>query len=174
MSFLVAPEASAVGHVAKLHGWYNTGCYTESAPYVWGNESRLDPAIKADGVANWDLSIVKKFPITADGKVNFQFRAEFYNLFNRAQFSGPNGTFDANSEAAWVTGAEQPAQSRPVCSAPQLLVCFTVLPESPGPGWQHPGPGFFLREQSLKTRRQHSGISTPSRLLARRLQYLYT
>jgi len=92
------------GHVAKLHGWYNTGCYTESAPYVWGNESRLDPAIKADGVANWDLSIVKKFPITADGKVNFQFRAEFYNLFNRAQFSGPNGTFDANSEAAWVTG----------------------------------------------------------------------
>ena len=91
------------GAVSKLHGWYNTACFAESPAYVWGNESRNDSSITAPGIANWDLSIVKKFPITADGKINFQFRSEFYNLFNRVQFGGPNGQFDANSEAAWVT-----------------------------------------------------------------------
>jgi hypothetical protein len=91
------------GAVSKLHGWYNTACFQASQPFTWGNESRNDSSIQGAGIANWDLSIVKKFPITADGRVNFQFRTEFYNLFNRVQFGGPNGTFDASSEAAWVT-----------------------------------------------------------------------
>jgi hypothetical protein len=54
-------------------------------------------------VANWDLSIVKKFAISADGRVNLQFRSEFYNLFNRVQFGYPNTQFDATSGAAKVT-----------------------------------------------------------------------
>lgn len=90
--------------VSKLHGWFNTACFVESPPYVWGNESRNDSTLEAPGIANWDLSIVKKFPITADGRVNVQFRSEFYNLFNRVQFGVPNTQFDATSEAGWVTG----------------------------------------------------------------------
>jgi len=86
----------------KLTGWYNTACFTDSAPFVWGNENRLDTKIEAPGVANWDMSIVKKFPITADGRFNLQFRAEFFNLFNRVQFGYPNGTFDAPSGAATI------------------------------------------------------------------------
>ena len=89
--------------VKKLNEWYNTSCFTESPPYVWGNESRNDPTLEAPGVANWDLSIVKKFPISGDGKVNVQFRSEFYNLFNRVQFGYPNTQFDATSGAAQVT-----------------------------------------------------------------------
>jgi hypothetical protein len=95
--------------VSKLHGWYNTACFTESPSFAWGNESRNDSTIKSAGIANWDLSIVKKFPITGDGRVNFQFRGEFYNLFNRVQFGGPNGTFDTTNQPAWVTSqANQP------------------------------------------------------------------
>lgn len=89
--------------VSRLTGWYNTGCFTESLPYTWGDESRNDSVIRGPGMANWDMSIVKKFPFTADGRINMEFRAEFYNLFNRVQFGPPNGTFDATSEAAWVT-----------------------------------------------------------------------
>jgi hypothetical protein len=91
------------GAVSKLHGWFNTQCFVASQPFAWGNESRNDSTIQQAGIANWDLSIVKKFPITADGRLNFQFRTEFYNLFNRVQFGGPNGQFDAGSEAGWVT-----------------------------------------------------------------------
>jgi len=89
--------------VSKLNAWFNTACFTESPAYVWGNESRNDGTLEAPGVANWDLSIVKKFPLTADGKINLQFRAEFYNLFNRVQFGYPNTQFDATSGAAAVS-----------------------------------------------------------------------
>jgi len=88
--------------ISKLHGWWNPACYTNSDPFTWGNEPRLDSTIIGPGIANWDLSVVKKFAITADGRVNFQFRAEFYNLFNRVQFGPPNGTFDASSEIGWT------------------------------------------------------------------------
>jgi hypothetical protein len=90
---------------SKLNEWYNTSCFTESPAYVWGNESRNDSSLESAGIANWDLSIVKKFPVTADGRVNFQFRAEFYNLFNRVQFGPPNNQFDAINGAAAVTSA---------------------------------------------------------------------
>jgi len=89
--------------IQKLNGWFNTACFTESKPYVWGNESRLDSTLEAPGVANWDMSIVKKFAITPDGRVNFQFRAEFFNLFNRVQFGYPQTQFDATSGAGQIT-----------------------------------------------------------------------
>jgi hypothetical protein len=96
--------------VKKLAGWYNTACFTDSAPFVWGNESRNDSTLESPGVANWDMSIVKKFPITADGRFNLQFRTEFFNLFNRVQFGYPNDTFDAPTGAATVApnGANLP------------------------------------------------------------------
>ncbi|MGB6688952.1 MAG: carboxypeptidase-like regulatory domain-containing protein [Terracidiphilus sp.] len=89
--------------VKKLNEWFNTSCFTESPPYVWGNESRNDSTLEAPGLANWDLSIVKKFPISPEGRVNLQFRSEFYNLFNRVQFGYPNTQFDATSGAAQIT-----------------------------------------------------------------------
>ena len=108
----VAGCAKTIGGSAtkKLAEWYNWSCFTESVPFVWGNETRLDATLESPGVANWDMSIVKKFPITADGRLNLQFRAEFFNLFNRVQFGYPNTTFDAPSGAATVapSGANNP------------------------------------------------------------------
>lgn len=76
--------------VQRRDNWFNAACYTDPGVNVYGNQPRLDPSLQAPGMANWDLSIVKKFPITADGRLNLQFRAEFYNLFNRTQFGVPN------------------------------------------------------------------------------------
>jgi len=83
--------------VSKLNGWFNSKCFQTAPAYVYGDESRLDSTLEAPGVANWDMSIVKKFAVTADGRVNVQFRAEFFNLFNRVQFGYPNTTFDASN-----------------------------------------------------------------------------
>jgi hypothetical protein len=41
------------------------------------------------GVNNWDLALLKSTDITE--RVNVQFRAEFFNLFNHTQFLAPNG-----------------------------------------------------------------------------------
>jgi hypothetical protein len=78
--------------VARLNEWFNTDCFTQPAPFTFGNESRLDPELRAAGVANWDTSAYKNFSIDHDGKSYVQFRAEAFNLFNRVQFGYPGLT----------------------------------------------------------------------------------
>jgi hypothetical protein len=78
------------GADSRLNNWFNAACFADPGVNVYGNQPRNDPSLEAPGIANWDMSIVKKFPIDKDGRINFQFRAEFYNLFNRTQFGYPS------------------------------------------------------------------------------------
>jgi hypothetical protein len=41
------------------------------------------------GINNWDFALLKDTQITE--RVNLQFRGEFFNLFNHAQFLTPSG-----------------------------------------------------------------------------------
>ena len=50
---------------------------------------RSGPVI-GPGQFNWDFTILKNTQITE--RVNTQFRADFYNAFNHAQFADPGGT----------------------------------------------------------------------------------
>lgn len=77
---------------SRLNGWFNTSCFTQPAAFTFGNEPRNDANLTAPGIANWDASLFKKFPLTADGRANLQFRAEAFNLFNRVQFGYPGLT----------------------------------------------------------------------------------
>ena len=77
---------------SRLNGWFNTSCFTQPAAFTFGNEPRNDANLTAPGIANWDASLFKKFAVTADGRVNLQFRAEAFNLFNRVQFGYPGLT----------------------------------------------------------------------------------
>jgi hypothetical protein len=85
-------KATSGSAVSRLNSWFNTSCFTQPSPFTFGNEPRTDPQVRAPGVADWDSAVVKKFPIARDGKVNVQFRAEVYNLFNRVQFGYPGET----------------------------------------------------------------------------------
>ncbi len=51
--------------------------------------------VTGPGEFNWDISIIKTTPIS-EGKV-LQFRTEFYNAFNHAQFGNPTGAFAVGS-----------------------------------------------------------------------------
>ena len=73
----------------KLSEWFNTSCFTQPAAFTFGDEPRNDPQMEAPGVADWDFSLVKAFPVDSAGRFNVQFRAEFFNLFNRVQFGVP-------------------------------------------------------------------------------------
>jgi hypothetical protein len=53
-------------------------------------------ALRGPGINNWDLSLTKKTKITE--RQSIEFRAEFFNAWNHAQFSNPDhqgfsGTF---------------------------------------------------------------------------------
>src|SRR5215831_11998897 len=97
------PNISIHAALPKTHGDPNGGPKT---PQMWLNASafrRLDLAatpagvygtegrnvVEGPGLAQWDLSAFKNIRV-AESK-NLQFRAEFFNLFNRANFRLPNG-----------------------------------------------------------------------------------
>jgi hypothetical protein len=73
----------------RIGQWFNTSCFVQPASFTFGDEPRNDPTLRASGVANWDASAYKTFPFTHSEKVNMQFRAEAFNLFNRVQFGYP-------------------------------------------------------------------------------------
>jgi hypothetical protein len=57
-------------------------------PFTLGNLSRN--AIRGPGINQWDLGLFKLFKVTESK--SFEFRTEFFNALNRAQFSTPMAT----------------------------------------------------------------------------------
>ncbi len=59
------------------------------APGVWGTVGRN--TLILPGLATFDLSLQKNTPIAGE-RASLQFRAEFFNIFNRANFGTPSST----------------------------------------------------------------------------------
>jgi hypothetical protein len=72
---------------ARVNEWFNTSCFTPPDNYSFGNEPRVDPTMKSEGLDNWDFSLNKAFDITEHMKLKFA--ADFFDLFNHAQFGLP-------------------------------------------------------------------------------------
>ncbi len=72
---------------SKLNHWFNTSCFTQPNSFGFGSEARTDPNMRSAGIANYDFALFKRTNITE--RISTQFRAEFFNLFNRVQFNAP-------------------------------------------------------------------------------------
>lgn len=81
----------------RLNEWFNTSDFSLPANYTYGNESRVDPVLRSDGIGNWDFSLFKNTYFGPEDRMNMQFRAEFFNIFNRPQFGPPNTTVGSGS-----------------------------------------------------------------------------
>jgi len=92
---------------SRIGQWFNTGCFSQPAAFTFGSEARVDPTLRSAGVANWDFSAYKNFPISED-RARIQFRAEFFNIFNRVQFAPPNTQFGTRQFGVVSTQANQP------------------------------------------------------------------
>ena len=88
---------------SRLNAYFDTSCYTVPAPYSLGNESRVDPVLRGPGIANYNISLLKRTSITE--RFNIEFRTEVYNLFNRVQFGPPNTSVStaANATTGFIT-----------------------------------------------------------------------
>ncbi len=78
--------------------WFNTGAFrridlSTTPAGVYGSEGRN--VIQGPGFADWDFSAFKNIPV-AESRM-LQFRAEFFNLFNRANFRLPNGDISSTT-----------------------------------------------------------------------------
>ena len=82
---------------SRLGEWFNTSCFSQPAAFTFGDESRVDPNLRGAGIANWDFSAYKNFALSREDRLKLQFRAEFFNIFNRVQFSPPGQAFGASN-----------------------------------------------------------------------------
>jgi hypothetical protein len=83
----------------RLNQYFNTACIT--APSVIGDDGRATDfgnmgsgIVSGPGQQNTDMSLKKDISLGADANRRMEFRAEFFNLFNHAQFSNPATTFN--------------------------------------------------------------------------------
>lgn len=99
----VNPAFTGPAIVGSPNQWYNPNAYLLPVPGTWGNLGR--GRLRGPGLATLDLSLFKRTSLTE--RTSLQFRAEFFNLFNRANFGNPNsvvftaGTF--NPSAGLIT-----------------------------------------------------------------------
>ena len=73
--------------------FFNTDAFELQTPGTFGNAGRN--TIDGPGFNSVDIAIIKDFPTYEDQRL--QFRAEFFNAFNRVNFDPPNRTSDSPS-----------------------------------------------------------------------------
>jgi outer membrane receptor protein involved in Fe transport len=85
-----------------IDGWLNRAAFANSAPFTFGNVGRNLPRTRSDGLNNFDISVLKTFPIGGD-RFRLQLRGEMFNAFNTPTFGNPAGNIDAGNFGT-VTG----------------------------------------------------------------------
>jgi hypothetical protein len=65
--------------------WVLASAFTAPTPYIFGNAGRN--ILTGPGLASCDFSVIRRFQLT-ESKL-LEFRAEVFNLFNRANFDVP-------------------------------------------------------------------------------------
>jgi len=70
--------------------WFQTACFTAPADFTFGDEPRVDPRLRAEGINNFDFAIFKRTRFATNERFGLEFRTEFFNIFNRTQFAPPN------------------------------------------------------------------------------------
>ena len=74
----------------RINRWFDTSQFVQPAPFTFGNVARTLPDVRTHGVNNLDFSFFKNTVFGPEGRYNVQFRAEFFNIFDRTQFGFPN------------------------------------------------------------------------------------
>jgi hypothetical protein len=78
--------------VSRLNEWFNTACFTQPPAFTFGDESRVDPILRMQGINDWDFALFKTTNFGPGERLGLQFRTEFFNLFNTPQFGAPGTT----------------------------------------------------------------------------------
>jgi len=104
--------------------FWNPSAFIVAAPFTFGNEPRSLASARTFGGRNEDFTLGKRTRIVGE-KANIDFRASFFNVFNRHIYSAPSG-FAPNLATPF-----QPVGS-PGCPGP--LACgFGAVTDSSGP-----------------------------------------
>jgi hypothetical protein len=99
----------------RIGQWFNVNCfvaptqtaavgggaYSQYNNWTFGNEPRVDPTLRAQGLDTSDFSVAKGIAIHE--RYHVDIKTEFYNVFNWTQFSPPSTTADGGSSFGTVS-----------------------------------------------------------------------
>jgi hypothetical protein len=91
-----------IGTPHTVAKWFDTSCFADPAQFVFGNYTIGD--VRGPSIFNTDLSISKR---TAIGTKALEFRADIFNVFNKAHFSNPGNTF-GTAAFGTISGTRRP------------------------------------------------------------------
>jgi outer membrane receptor protein involved in Fe transport len=94
--------------VPRLNKYFDTSEYAVPAAFTYGSSPPTAPNLRGPGMANYDLSLFKNFPIVE--RLQGELRVEAFNAFNRVQFGQPGTQAGTTSFGVISTQANQPRQ----------------------------------------------------------------
>jgi hypothetical protein len=90
-NFVPGCNPKTVGsRASQLGEWFTTSCFTAPADFTFGDEPRVDPRLRSQGIDNFDFSVFKRTRFGGNERFGLEFRTEFFNIFNKTQFAPPN------------------------------------------------------------------------------------
>jgi hypothetical protein len=111
------PCSSGVNHCVP---WLNDALFAQPAAGSYGNAGKNT----FEGPTQWDVDtgLLKNFiPIPSHENLSFQFRGEFFNLFNHPQFADPNVTLSNGAFGSIRATAGTNADSRIIQLALKMM-----------------------------------------------------
>jgi hypothetical protein len=103
------PDVPIGSAASRLGEWFNTACFTAPADFTFGNEPRVDPRLRSQGIDNFDFAIFKRTRFSSSERFGLEIRTEFFNIFNKTQFAAPNTICcSANTQNFGVVTATAP------------------------------------------------------------------
>ncbi len=100
---LAGSDPRLANRSAKTNPYFNKSLFTKESIGQLGTANRR--FFHGPGLNNWDLALMKDLRLTESKKL--EFRAEFFNVFNHAQFGRPSGNI-LSSNFGFVTSANAP------------------------------------------------------------------
>jgi hypothetical protein len=105
---LVAGQRPTLAHTSKaqeISEWFNTSAFQVAAWGTYGQSARN--MLYGPGIVNFDFSLFKEFMISERwGRI--QFRNEYFNLFNHANFYNPDSNLADGSAFGQIFNARDP------------------------------------------------------------------
>jgi hypothetical protein len=90
------PIAAPGGRQIKNGGvYFNPAAFSQPPSFQFGDAARYQSGIRSPGTLNWDMLAARHIPLGEPFSLDF--RAEFFNAFNRVQFAGPNTSISSTS-----------------------------------------------------------------------------
>ncbi len=92
---------STAANIGGTKTYINTTCFANPAVFSADDPNGVGfgnagvGILSGPGQQNWDLSIIKRFPVREYGTL--EFRSEFFNFFNHPQFADPDGEFTSGT-----------------------------------------------------------------------------